>query len=255
MPVTSPDDARPDRYARRRRLPRWVTVLLVLLAVALLVVLAAVGLFVWAFSGGWDGLRPGAQPADREVVAARREARGSLDRLTSRTLSAVGGSELARVRFDQCEHGQNNWKIHDGYTLRCELADSVALTPAGGDVTGASAGIDASLRRDGWVPTGLLNEMTEDADANRSHLLATREGTYHRDDDERLLLTVRVTVRTPGPAYGLLPYDPDVQVEGDVDAFRRAVEGPLPRPHDATPGRSPLPRVVVHTTVRYFEDD
>jgi hypothetical protein len=232
-----------------------VLVLLVLLAVLLLAVLAAFGLFVWAFSGGWDGLRPHAEPGDRAVVAARSQARGELTSLTADVLGDVPGSELARVRFDQCQQGQNNWKIHDGYTLRCELADSVALSPAAGDVTSVSAEIDAGLQHDGWVPSGIRNEMSQGAGQNRSYLLATREGRYARSDDERLALTVRVTVRSPTPAYGFLPYDPAVKVEGDIEAFRRAVEGAAAPPGSTVPGRAPAPRVVVHTTVRYFEDD
>jgi hypothetical protein len=41
--------------------------------------------------------------------------------------SDAGLVETARIRTDECRGGQNNWKVHEGHTLRCELADVVAL--------------------------------------------------------------------------------------------------------------------------------
>lgn len=250
--MSAPQQTRPDRYgpAARRRVPRWVTVLLVLLAVVLLGILAAVGLLVWAFSGGWDGLRGQADPHDRKVVAARDGSRDDLDALTRETLGAVGGRELARVRFDGCQQGQNNWKIHDGYTLRCELADSVVLAPTGGDVTEVAAAIDQALQRDGWRPTGVRNEMTLANDPNLSYLRATRSGHYQRLDDERRQLDVGVTVRVDSPVVGDLPYDSSTTVEGDVSAYRDALTA-----RAGTQPGSREPRVVVHTALRYFDDD
>lgn len=251
-----PPDGHRDRYAGRRRLPRWVTALLVLLALLLAALLAAVGLFAWAFSGGWDGLRGQAGPDDREVVAARAGARDHLAQLTTAALrsvqSAAAGSELARLRFDQCREGQNNWKIHDGYTLRCELSDSVVVSPAQGDVTTVAGSLDAALRHDGWAPVGVRNEMTQDAAGGRSYLLAARTGRYQRGADEEL--TISVSIDRPTGVSGQLPYDPSVTVEGDVDAYERATRGSGgTRP--GTTGGAPVPRVVVRTSVRYFEDD
>ncbi len=251
--MSVPEQVRPDRYgpdAGHRRLPRWLKVVLVLVAIGAVGALAAVGLLVWALSGGWDGLRSRAEPDDQQVVAARQRSHGELDALTSATLATVGGRERARVRFDQCRTGQNNWKIHDGYTLRCELADSVVLTPDDGDVTAIAARLDAGLQRAGWRPVGIRNEMSLSEDSDLSYLRRTRTGHYQRSDDERLQLDVGVTVRSSSPVTGDLPYDPAVDVEGDVTAYREAVRGAA----DAVPGTG-QPRVVVHTTVRYFEDD
>ncbi|KQX69666.1 hypothetical protein [Angustibacter sp. Root456] len=252
--MTSPGQTRPDRDAGRRRLPRWVTVVLVLLIVLLLAALAAFGLFVWAFSGGWDGLRPQAEPTDRDVVTARSTARGALSALTADVLRDVPGTELARVRFDQCEHGQNNWKIHDGYTLRCELTDSLVLRPAAPDVASVAGRLDAALRHDGWAQAGSRNEMTQPADAGASYLLTTRTGSYYRTRDLPQELSVTVTVRRDPPGVSALPYDPSVPVEGDVEAYRRALQGP-DRTASGVPGTAPVPRVVVRASVRYFEDD
>lgn len=250
---TSPEQTRPDRYAARRRLPRWVTVLLVLLTVLLLAVLAAFGLFVWAFSGGWDGLRGQAEPSDREVVSARHHARDELSALTSDVLRSVPGTELARVRFDQCQHGQNNWKIHDGYTLRCELADSVALAPSSDDVSAVAAQVDAALRAAGWTPVGSLDELSQPATPDHSYLRSERTGTYTQGPAGRLELRVGVSRRALTPVTGDLPYDPSVKVEGDLDAYRRAAGSPYGGAADPSATREP--RVVVHPSVRYFEDD
>lgn len=251
--VSAPEQTRPDRYGPspgRRRLPRWVTVVLALLAVVVVGVLAAVGLLVWAISGGWDGLRGTAQPDDRPVVAARERSRGELDTVTARAVRSVAGRELARIRFDSCAHGQNNWKVHDGYTLRCELADSVVLAPDAADVTAAAAQIDEALQRDGWRSTGIRNEMTLPNDPNLSYLRSTRSGHYQQLDDERRQLDVGVTVLADSPVTRDLPYDPSVDVVGDVAAYREALRGGA----GAQPGARE-PRVVVHSVVRYFEDD
>jgi hypothetical protein len=225
-------------------------VVLVLLAVVLVGVLAAVGLLVWAFSGGWDGLRGQADPHDRAVTAARDGSRDDLDALTRETLGAVGGRELARVRFDGCRQGENNWKIHDGYTLRCEMSDSVVLAPTGaGDVTAVAAELDQALQRAGWRPLGVRNEMTVPADPNLSYLRGTRTGHYERGD-ERHQLDVEVTVRADSRGTADLPYDSSTSVEGDVSAYRAALT-----PRAGTQPGSREPRLVVHTALRYFEDD
>lgn len=227
--------------------------LLVLLGVLLLAVLAAFGLFVWAFSGGWDGVRSQAEPSDREVVTARGQARDELTSLTTEVLRSVPGTQLARVRFDQCEQGQNNWKIHDGFTLRCELADSVALAPRSGDVSAVAAQIDDALRRAGWTPIGALNELSAPTAPDRTHLQSSRSGTYTKGPAGRLELRVGVSRRGPTPVPGDLPYDPSVTVEGNVEAYRSAAGSPYGGVAD--PSATHEPRVVVHPSVRYFEDD
>jgi hypothetical protein len=223
-------------------------VVLVLLAVVVVGVLAAVGLFVWAMSGGWDGLRGQAEPGDRKVVAARHAASGELDSLTTSTLRTVGGRELARVRYDQCVQGQNNWKIHDGFTLRCQLADSVVVAPDGEDVTSVAASLDAALVAGGWVQVGPRNEMTLPAEPDHSFLRSSRSGSYQRADDPSRLLQVGVTTRPDSPVTGDLPYDSSVPVEGDVSAYHQALQGARTARGDVQP------RVVVHPSVRYFED-
>ncbi len=53
------------------RLPTWGGWLLALGAVVVLVPVAFGAFVIWSFSGGWDGIRPQAQPDDRQVVRAR----------------------------------------------------------------------------------------------------------------------------------------------------------------------------------------
>jgi hypothetical protein len=245
--MSSPAQPRPDRYRRGSGLPRWAKVVLVLVAVLLVGVLAVIGLFVWAFSGGWDGLRGTASPSDAKVVAAREHSGGELDRLTEGTLRTIGPArELARIRTDSCRSGQNNWKIHDGYTLRCERSDAVVLVPPDADVSAAGRRLSAALTAAGWHVPGGRDELTAPAEPNHSFLDATRRGQLTRTDDDRLLLDLGVTSRGTSPVSGDVPYDPDATVEGDVTAYREALRG-------GGPDGAGL-RLVVRTTVRYFED-
>ncbi len=213
-----------------------------LLAVALVVALAVVALLVWAVSGGWDGLRPAAGADDRRVVDARQRAGAELDDLLARTQRSLGrGTVLATVRYDRCEQGQNNWKVHDGYTLRCELTEAVVQRPdAGEEVTPLARRVAAALTADGWTATGGGDEMTLPAQPNRSFLERTRAGSYHRDG-QRHRLAVVVTTDADSPFVGPQPTGGSAVVGGDVTAYREAL---------ATPGL----KVVAQTTVRYFED-
>src|SRR6478735_120974 len=89
----------PDRYRGRSPLPTWVRVLIVLLTIFLVGTLAAFGLLFWAFSGGWDGIRPHAHSGSRRVVKARERSGAELDALAQQALTLVGpGRELARIR-------------------------------------------------------------------------------------------------------------------------------------------------------------
>lgn len=248
--MTSPHAVRPDRYRAGGRLPRWAKVVIALLVAVVVAVVAVVALLVWALSGLSNGLRGPTRPSDRTVVAARRAAGPELDALTRDTLAALGPlHELARVRTQECREGQNNWKIHDGYTLRCEVSDGVVLAPVSGqpsgpgtgptssvpDVSPLAAALDATLRAHGWTPTGETTAMTAPATSNLRYLTANRYGRYTLGTSARQLLEVDVTTRTTA-------YQAPTDVEGDTAAYGSALRGPGVR-------------VVVHTTVRYVEDD
>lgn len=240
--MPSPTRLRPDRYRSGSRLPRWAKVLLVLLSIAVVAVLAVVALFVWALSGGWDGLRPTASADDRRVVTARRAAGDELSELTSRTLDAAApGRELARIRFDDCQQGQNNWKRHDGYTLRCELAESVVLSATDVDVTTAGRRLDRALRAAGWRPEEGSDDLNEPDEPDHSDLRMSRSGRFTAGERLRHQLDVGVTTRPTSPVVGAAPYDPATLVQGDLAAFREALAG------------SGL-KIVVRTSVRYFDD-
>lgn len=212
-----------------------------LLAVALVVVLVVVALFVWAVAGGWDGLRPAASADDRRVVSARERAGAELDDLAARVQRTLGAREvLATVRYDRCEQGQNNWKVRDGFTLRCELTQAVIQRPDGADaVTPLAAQVDAALSAAGWSPTS-ATEMTRPAQPDRSFLERTRSGSYQRDA-QRHRLAVVVTTSADTPFAGPQPTSDSAVVSGDVAAYRDAL---------AAPGL----KVIAQTTVRYFQD-
>jgi hypothetical protein len=255
-----------------RNLPRWARWPLLALVLVLLGVLAIGAWLGWVLSGGWDGLRPKAQPDDRAVVAARAQAAAPLDDLTATVLAAMdrlsdtGLVEAARIRTDECHEGQNNWKVHSGFTLRCEIADVLALRldtdipgSAGAAPTSqrlapletAARSMDAELRDEGWTEayTG-------------SGLHVSRSGSARLTGHY-----VRPSSSSPGAAgfragsFGLevglyLGPPPDYElpqpagttlletrrVDGDLSRFRQAV----------TSGTSP--RLVAHVSLAYFTD-
>ena len=115
-----------------------VKVVLWVLGGVVTLVLLGVGVLWWGLSGGWDGIRPAAQPEDRDVVDAREAGHEPLAVLADPTATALAevGVDLGRAEVDQCSAGQNNWKTKDGYTLSCSQA-SVTGWEATGATTGA----------------------------------------------------------------------------------------------------------------------
>ena len=58
-------------------------------------------------------------------------------------LQASGGTVLADAETDTCREGQNNWKIHDGYTLSCSRTAATAVQlPGQASVEGAAHAVD-----------------------------------------------------------------------------------------------------------------
>lgn len=130
--------------------------------------LVLTAVFVWSFSGGWDGIRPQPHPDDRRVVRARLLAPTSLDRLTAATLPALGATTIAGARTDECQEGQNNWKIHDGSGLDQQTyggdVDGTYRTRAGElavEVVAGATPVDP-------LPTYAATVVAGDADAVRA---------------------------------------------------------------------------------------
>ncbi len=136
-----------------------VKVVLWVLGGVVTLVLLGVGVLWWGLSGGWDGIRPAAQPDDRDVVDAREAGHEPLAALADPTAAALAevGTDLGREEVDQCSAGQNNWKIKDGYTLSCSQASVTGWEIAGATTARLDAtatDVDAAApRRSGWVPT------------------------------------------------------------------------------------------------------
>jgi hypothetical protein len=274
---TSTPTGRRGVSERWRNLPRWTRWLLLTLLLLTLGVLAVGAWAGWVVSGGWDGLRPKAQPDGRAVVAARQAAHAPLDQLTAHVLaglqrSAASGRletvEAARLRVDGCEEGQNNWKIHSGYTLRCELTDVVSLgltaaaqadrgqAPASDMrslLTALAVTLDADVRRDGWTETYAGSGLPE---AIASSSGASPEGHYWGTSSSLAGMGIRPRW-SPGLEIGLysrqppdyrLPSASDAglgrtqHIEGDLEAFHRTVA-------DAS-----SPQLIVRVTIEYFMD-
>lgn len=167
-------------------------VLWVVGSVVTLLLLGA-GALWWGLSGGWDGIRPAAQPQDRDVVEAREAGREPLARLAGPVEEelAPGGSGLGTAEVDQCSPGQNNWKTSDGYTLSCSQASVVGATSSGSSVEVVAADVDARLRGLGWAPAS-YGELEVFASGGNA------EGRYERADDPTAVLEVDVVA--PGGA-------------------------------------------------------
>ncbi len=141
------------RPSTRRRWPVVVAVVAVVVAVPLV----AGGIFVWSFSGGWDGIRPAAQPTDDDVVSART---GSADRTRSlhadsvdQVLSASDGTVLATTDVDMCREGMNDWKNHDGYTLSCSRTAATAIQlPRQAAFDDVVRAVEEAVLAQGWEP-------------------------------------------------------------------------------------------------------
>ena len=236
----------------RRRLPTWAKVLIAVGSVLVLAPLAAAAVFVWSFSGGWDGIRPQPEADDRRVVQARKASGAELDRLTAATVALLGAPELARARTDRCEVGQNNWKVNEGYKLRCERTDVVVLAAPSNDVALTAQDLDARLRAGALVPSYDGGGLWEPADASggrrASNGAVAARGSYGPAEAPADGGTGSVTVSVRSGTSEVDPYDDQLgavfgtTVDGDVDAVRAAL---------AEPGQL---RIVVRTHYRYFDD-
>lgn len=219
-----------------RRLPLALTIILVVAGLALIVVLGLAGAFIWGMSGGWDGLRRQAQPDDRPVISARAAGQAPLEHASSSTRAALTstlGPPVAVGMSDGCTPGQNNWKIQDGYTLRCEAATltTYALPAEGLDAPTASA-LTRAFEADGRADHSALEAVA--ADRSESALYA------------RGRQSLRVSVE-PGGAEGLFltyPGQFDSEPEGPVEVVdvKEAIAS------------SSTPTVTIVLSNTYFED-
>lgn len=212
-------------------------VLWVLGSVVTLLLLAA-GVLWWGLSGGWDGIRPAAQPEDADVVEAREAGHEPLGRLAGPVEAELvqAGSPLGPQSVDECAPGQNNWKTKDGWTLQCTQARVIGVEAPGGSVAGVSTEIDAELRSLGWKPLS-YGEMEVLASGD------VAEARYGRSDDPDAELVVEVSA--PGAARPYLWLGRGVPTWGEGDAQ------PLLDDLEASP------QVTVLASVQrtYFQDD
>jgi len=201
------------------------------------VVLLGFGAFVWSFSGGWDGIRPAAQPDDGDVVDAREAGWDPLGRLVGPVEQELAGtgSPLGRAQLDACTTGQNNWKIHDGWTLSCAQATVLGSATPSSTVQEAAADVDARLRTLGWEP---LSYGGMELRGTGDHA----EALYGHPDDPDASLVVQVAAPGQADPYISLAYSSDTQ-SGDAQPVVDAVEG------------SSAVTVVAVVERTYFQDD
>ena len=196
-----------------------VKVVLWVLASVVAVLLLGFGAFVWSFSGGWDGIRPAAEPDDRAVVAAREAGRDPLEALAGPVEQglATGGSVLGRAEVDQCSTGQNNWKIQDGWTLSCSQATVLGGAAGGTSVQAAAADVDARLQALGWVPAS-YGQMEQLGGGDHA------QGRYEHPDDPAASMVVEVAAPGQATPYVWLGRYAASWDEGDAQPVLDAVE-------------------------------
>ncbi|WP_199424733.1 hypothetical protein [Actinotalea solisilvae] len=150
-PAPAPHPAAAEVPARRRRLPRWATVVIGVVVALLALLVGAVVWFLAMLSGGLDDLLGPRGPSaeDARVVEAREEHAGLL--VAALEDVVAGRTVIASTDDSSCQEGQHNWKIDDPFDLRCTQRE-VALVE-GGDPDGFRAdmeALDAALVAAGW---------------------------------------------------------------------------------------------------------
>ena len=176
-------------------------------------ILIPMGYFIWAFAGGWDGIRPQADPTWGNVVAAREEAVAELpahqDELDA-LITPITGEPLARGTLDGCERGVNNWKIHHGYTLSCATA-VVAVYPWPSDADAFHA-LVAAIEEFGYRPVGEHSALRLPEQAWGS------SGWYASDDAE-----MRIDIHPPHDPTDIIYPGDDAYSDDDTQAVDAAI--------------------------------
>lgn len=250
--------ATPTRPGARQRLPRWLWALLAVATVAVAVPVAAGVAFVWSFSGGWDGIRPAAEPTDADVVRARDDSAGAISSEHAATLDevlvAAGGTVLATAQLDTCRKGMNDWKNHDGYTLSCSRTAATAVQlPASATTPEAARAVEQRLLGAGWQPRSFSRSVRSPGAAEVTTALETSSLVPPDGEDEgvgRYLGTGRGTALQVGiSTRDLTPiYLPDAAFSDWSGASGRATDV------EAAFAAGSGVRLVVLNEHTYFED-
>lgn len=187
-------------------------------AASALVLLAAAGALAWVLSGGWDGVRPAADPSGREVTYARAQIHQVLPVEQARideALTGAGLSPLAAGEADGCRHGRNDWKNHEGFTLLCQAATiEVFSLPATDPAT--LQRIETALGSAGYHPAGQSLRLYADQQHGGARY---QPGS----DASRSLQLIIAPPQEPDPQLAI--YLPSTQAWGtqQVDAVDTAV--------------------------------
>ncbi|MDO5084040.1 MAG: hypothetical protein Q4D89_11670 [Arachnia propionica] len=157
----------------------WCRLILALVLIVGAAVLIPLAYVAWEFGGGWDGMRPEVDPMSSPVVTAREEALAALpaqqDELDA-LITPITGEPRARGTADGCDRGQNNWKVHDGYTLSCATA-AVTVYSWPSDAA-AFHQLTAALAEHGYQPE------TEHSALESPHHTGAANGRYSSGNTE-----------------------------------------------------------------------
>ncbi|RRD03300.1 hypothetical protein EII34_14640 [Arachnia propionica] len=210
----------------------WCRLILALVLIVGAAVLIPLGRVAWEFAGGWDGIRPQAEPTWGTVVTAREEALAALpaqqDELDA-LITPITGEPRARGTLDGCTKGVNNWKIHHGYTLSCATA-AVAVYPWPNDPA-AFHQLTTTLAEHGYQPVGEHSALRPPED------MWGTSGWYTSGSAE-----LRIDIRLPDDLTQIIYPRDDAYSDDDTQAV------------DAVIRSDPLPLLVMVVSRPYFED-
>lgn len=237
MPA-SPSSTQTD--AARTRPASWGRLLLIVILIVLITLVAGALLFalavLWTFSGGWDGIRPEAQPDGRRVVAAREQAHATLAQRQhelNELLIPATGEPLADGTADACNRGMNDWKNHTGYTLQCETGVVAVYPLPSASSNATAAAIDTHLRTLGYEP---------DSDMSAMDIYDNGYGSgRYRKGDHTLVLEAHAAGDPDPILIGLYPSG-DAYEDNDIAALDPAITG------------SSVATLTVGSAQVYFED-
>lgn len=112
--------ANPEHSPPVGRKTKWKKVVVIVALILITIPLAGLTLIWIAFSGGIDReAKPAPDPNSSNIIAKRDAAKTSINQAFEALDASIGFTNYATSTHDRCYEGQNNWKVHDGYSHRC----------------------------------------------------------------------------------------------------------------------------------------
>ena len=106
-----------------KKSPLWGKIVLIIAVAFSILSILFYGFVLLVGSGGISNLflefKPGPNPNSSSVIAKREQTKQSIFASFDELNNVVGHTDKATSTHDRCYHGQNNYKVQDGYANRC----------------------------------------------------------------------------------------------------------------------------------------